>query len=320
MAGDRTGCGYYRIFLPLGELKRQGHEVLFSGKHDARDFDVIVGQRVSNQGPHDEWLKLAAQPRWLRKYRLVFEIDDDLWQIDRSNSQAWDFYVKDQPRLGRLRRCCEAADLVTTTTEPLAQVLRKINPNVAVIPNYPDEMILSVSRKPTEALTIGFGGSASHAGDWAGEPAAGTGKFLTRNRDVLIHFVGAEFAKMLPGSVRGRVRFTPWQMSVPRYYESLSMDIGLAPLQRSAFNASKSALKVTEYSMLGIVPVFSGAAAYEGYPGLRCASAADWYRALRSLLDPAERKRLLEECRAYTQGMTIQRNAYRWLEAYESVL
>ena len=42
------GCGYYRMALPFGELKRRGNDVTFVQEHEAKGIlqcDVLVMQR-----------------------------------------------------------------------------------------------------------------------------------------------------------------------------------------------------------------------------------------------------------------------------------
>lgn len=313
------------MMVPLGELEKQGAAQVTwgGGRHDVRKFDIMVGQRVCNEGAHQEWLRLAAHKG--RNYRLVFEIDDDLWHCEEANAPAWAFYAKDPARLRRLRECAMTADLVTTTTETLARRLAKItDAPIAVLPNCVSGMIFKTERKPCEAYTLGFGGSLSHAGDWA-DQGGGIGRYLQRNQDVRMHFIGAQFAGALPGSVHGQVYATEWVANVEEYHKRLIMDVGLAPLRDTYFNRAKSALKALEYQALGIVPVVSDMPVYrgqvkDGVTGFLCGDDRQWARALAALRDPATRARMAEAGRQKASGQKIARHAPAWARAYVEAL
>jgi glycosyltransferase involved in cell wall biosynthesis len=79
------------------------------------------------------------------------------------------------------------------------------------------------------------------------------------------------------------VNFAAW------FRRTANWDIGLAPLQESSFNASKSAIKVYEYASVGLPTVASAVTPYkqviaDGCSGLLCANTETaWYDALASL-------------------------------------
>ena len=87
------------------------------------------------------------------------------------------------------------------------------------------------------------------------------------------------------------------------YLQQLNIHIGLAPLSSSSFNHYKSAIKVIEYSTLGIPWLASDAEPYRDlcrrwqWPGRLCSRPHDWIEQLQPLLDP--------ECRQQ-EGTTLQ--------------
>lgn len=90
---DYSGCGFYRCLLPGSELAKRGHDVMADGRvvpNDVKDgdCDVVVGQRVCNEGAMVTWQKLARAGHT----KLVFETDDLLSDVDPSNRQAGRFY------------------------------------------------------------------------------------------------------------------------------------------------------------------------------------------------------------------------------------
>jgi glycosyltransferase involved in cell wall biosynthesis len=326
---DKSACGYYRLQLPLATLKAQGlAEVTLEGMHDARDYDIIIGQRVSNEQPTKEWQQLAAHKN--RNYRLVFEIDDDLWNCERSNKPAWDYYACDRERLRRMQRNIEVSDLVTTTTEFLADELRKrTDAPVVVLPNYVDAALLNFTpERPSDLadkFVVGCGGSPSHLGDWqyAGK---GIGRFFKQNPETVMYFLGAEFTRQLPESVWPQIYYTQWQPSTHQYYAKLSMDVGLAPLRPGLFNASKSNLKALEYAALGIPAVCTAYTPYESFvddevTGFLVYRDDQWASRLRDLYENDDmRLKMGDAARELAKKHTIQEHAHKWADAYRSVL
>jgi hypothetical protein len=92
--------------------------------------DVIVGQRVCQPGATVRWQQMAREGRCA----LVYEIDDDLLDVDPSNGPAWSFFSRPEIRANVIRNIV-LADLVTVSTEPLADVVSQWNRNVVVLPD-----------------------------------------------------------------------------------------------------------------------------------------------------------------------------------------
>lgn len=83
---DYSGCGFYRCLLPGSELAKRGHDVMADGRvvpNEVKDgdCDVVVGQRICNEGATVTWQKLARAGHT----KLVFETDDLLSDVDPSN-------------------------------------------------------------------------------------------------------------------------------------------------------------------------------------------------------------------------------------------
>lgn len=315
-AADQGGCGYYRMGLPLSELGRRGHDIQVSTALTGYEkrADVIVGQRVCNPGASRTWQAWGALPTGQRP-ALVFELDDDLFNIDPANASAYRYY--DYQRMRDLAQNIAVADVVTVSTEPLAEVVRAINPNVAVLQNVVDEALLEMPRAtpPVGSGTVfGWAGSYNHQKDWP-ELERQLQRFLDRNADASFHEIGGEY---LSG-----VRHTPWSESVEDYYRTVDFHVGVIPLAPSVFNRSKSAVKALEYAALKIPTVASNVGPYasfvvHGVTGLLVDHQHEWDRYLRELLrDPAKRARMGTLAHRKAQSWTIQGNYKRWERVYE---
>lgn len=318
-AADSSGCHYYRMALPLGELARRGHDVLVScvmPDEWMNTADVIVGQRVSLPGATYRWQQLARDT----ETKLVYEIDDDILDVDPSNGPAWSFFGQPEIRANVIRNI-KVADLVTVSTEPLAEVVRKLNPNVSVLPNCIPASLLDAPPAPgRKGVVIGWSGGASHALDLA-ELGSNLPRFVRRYPDVSLHLMGdANAAAALSKGIKDRARFTPWVESVPDFHAAIDFDITLAPLRPSPFNRSKSAIRCLEAAALGIPVIASDFGPYadfveHGSTGFLCKFDYHWAGSLRELLDPFLRREMGAKARALAAEHTIERNVHLWEKA-----
>jgi glycosyltransferase involved in cell wall biosynthesis len=318
------GCGYYRCYQPLAELRRRGHNVMLpergmvwlpDAELNAGDIDVFAGQLLT--GPRG----MALWESWRGKTRLVYDIDDDVFSSDHEGS-LWH----------RLPECRDIAayllsisDLVTVSTEALVDVVGKYNSNVTVLPNCVHEDLLRLERPGRERVTVGWAGGTSHLADFR-YAAPMLSRFLDHHPDVDFHFVGGDYSPLLK-IPEGRTRHTRWVPDVWDYYRGVDFDIGLAPLSpANAFNRCKSHLKALEYAALGIPVVASASAPYSGFvqhgvTGYLVKHDHEWGRYLRDLVnDEAMREEMGAAARRLAARWTIQGRYGAWEQAYERVM
>ena len=115
----------------------------------------------------------------------------------------------------------------------------------------------------------------------------------------------------------GNVPFETWPHALS------TLGAGIAPLADTVFNRSKSHLKILEYSALGVPWVASPRVEYarlhkEG-AGLLADKPQQWQARLRELATSASlRQELSEAGRALAARYTIEANAWRWLEVWQT--
>lgn len=280
------------------------------------EADIIVGQRICNIGPTTTWNKLAGDG----VAKLVFEIDDDLWNVHPRNELAYDFF-QGPGVIKRLNACITVSDMVTVTTERLAERVRQFNDNVVVLPNCFDDALLLHQRPKRDALTVGWSGSATHAPDFE-EVAPRLKRFFRRNPKVDMHFIGQTYAHL----IGKQSRYTKWSMEVSDYYKAIDFDIGIIPLTHDVFNRSKSFVKAMEYAALGIPVVASHYGPYpefviHGETGFLAKHDHDWEHYLGLLVhDEDLRNDMGKRAREHAASYTIQTNGHRWLAAYAGLL
>lgn len=311
---DGHACGHYRILMPFDQMEANGVNV---GTHcgwteRCQDFKVIVGQRISNYGALGTWRRLRL------KHRLVFETDDDVWSIDPTNFAAVLAHKPDV--IDATEQALIMANMVTVSTEPLAEVVRKYHDNVVVLPNHIPGAMLSMERPRRDKLTVGWAGGDSHLRDIA-LIAPELRRFFRANKGIDFHTIGTDYrsAMQLPG------RHTPWNQDIMAYYRTIDFDIGLAPLIDSTFNRSKSAIKCMEYAALGIPVIASDVEPYRefvvhGETGWLVRDRYYWKRYLFELAsDEAMREEMGAAARRRAANWVIEDGYKRWIRAYESL-
>lgn len=313
---DGTACGYYRIRLPFDEMIAQGlnyrYEINGGILDEDDDFPIVVCQRMGHPGFQFQWLKM-----W-QKHKLVWESDDDLWTIDPTNVRATGFFTPEMLRA--IEQCATTAHMVTVSTEPLAEVMRRFNPNVVVLPNHIDGRLLDIERKRNDRVTIGWAGGDSHRRDWE-MAAPHIRQFLDRNPAVDFHMIGADYRNYVK-----RGRWTVWADDLFDYYRMIDFDIGLAPLVPSVFNRSKSHIKALEYAALGIPVIASDAAPYrnfvvDGETGFLVRRDHEWSQRMRDLVNDNEmRSEMGKKAKERARQYAIQEGWRLWDSAYRRLL
>ena len=285
------------------------------GSLEDNDFPIVVAQRMGYPGFELQWLRM-----W-RNHKLVWETDDDLWTIDPTNQRARAAFTPEL--LKAVASCASTAHMVTVTTEPLAEVMRRFNPNVWVIPNHVDAGLFQVDRKRTDRLTVGWAGGDSHFRDLK-MIAPHLRQFLNRNPEVDMHFIGADYRRET--KLFGRARHSGWSARLIEYYQMIDFDIGLAPLVSSTFNRSKSHIKALEYAALGIPVIASDEPPYhdfviDGVTGFLVRHELEWKQRLRDLVnDDAMRESMGAKAREHARTFSIEKGWKLWESAYRSLM
>lgn len=324
---DRSGCGTLRVMQPLDALASEaGWNTQYSEAMKVRGFmpKVVVGQRVCKDTPSNLWQSIAQAPS---RPKLVFEVDDDLWNIDASNEMAYSWFINgvdlttneshDVPE--NLENNIRVSDRVTCTTVALAEILSKWNDDVRIVPNRIPQWLTEWERPRNERLTVGWVGSATHHMDWA--PAANHVKrYLTQNPESRFNIIGAEYGNWLK-LPKDQVDEAGWFTDVEECWKAIDFDIGIAPLVPHLFNRSKSAIKYLEYAALGIPTVASDVGPYadnieHGVTGFLVKRDHEWTKYLRDLTnDEAMRTEIGNNAREWAKTQTLEGNIEDWKAA-----
>lgn len=251
--GDIAGCGFHRILRPLQIMGRLGYA---SGRADiqfpdertmaAIKPDVIVWQRQSE----DSQIEIIERYRkLLPEAHFVFELDDALSAVPKS---SWHNPYMTPNIDAKLAKAISRCDVVTVSTEPLAEHMRPIAGSipVRVVPNMlgrDDLELASQTRREamraspaTTKLRVGFGGGIGHTGDLALLNPV----FESLADQVEWCFLGID--PTLPPGVKKSFFGAVPPSNYLRSLASLNLDLIIAPLEDNLFNRCKSNLRMLE--------------------------------------------------------------------------
>lgn len=257
---DDGGCGWMRLRYPAVNLIAQGHDVVIdppdmafyrdgtTGQPVSVDLDaeVAVVQRVTRSIAVDFVATLKAAG-----HRVVVDVDDDLDALHPAHPYRG-VLDGDTRSADNLHAACQLADVVTVTTQPLAD--RYGYGKAIVLPNLVPASYLRVKARRKGPLRVG----------WTGRPQSHINDALVMGGRVgpVVAAAGARFAAWgqsadvtfaqvgVPAGARVTVPFRPLRSGFPESVAELS--VGLVPLQPSRFNTCKSWLKGLEAAALGV--------------------------------------------------------------------
>lgn len=327
---DTNGCGAYRLIWPGWALQDEGRDVVVL--HPTSDIPALARDGKFESVPYDT----VVVQRPLARQRLttirdlqsvgcaaIVEIDDDFTSINARNS-AWQAA---HPRLSPdenwdiLAEACRIADHVVVTTPALARRYGS-HGRVSIVPNCVPASYLDIERSPQEGTWVGWAGSVeTHPNDLQ-ETNGAVARALER--------AGAKMAVVGTGKgVRAALRLreapfcTGWR-PITEYPVGLAQfDVGIVPLERSAFNEAKSWLKGMEMAAVGVPFVASPTAPYRALhaegAGVLAERPRDWEREVgRLLASESMREDVMLAGRQVAARWTIEANAWRWWEAWTS--
>ena len=323
---------FYRVELPMRQLQLHGHDVTFRSMgdepghkpvtlKDLEGYDVILAQRFNTHRGLEPWRRSRVPSS-----RLVYETDDDSFTVGKENFQAYHVFTRPEVQ-DAIEHGAQVADLITVTTEHLAQVMREHtgNPNIAVLPNYIPQFALDLPRTPRARPAVGWQGGASHGVD-VGLVVSPVRRFLKRFPGWDLRLGGTDYRPTFRAGKRATFsEWIPVYKDPAGYYAAADFDIGLAPLAMTEFDRSKSNIKVLEYAARGIPAIATDCDIYRsfirhGENGFLVKADHEWLKYLSVLAsDDGLRQTMGEQARQDAAGWTIEEHWTEWEKAYEAL-
>ena len=260
---------------------------------------------------------------------LLVDVDDDLSALSPKHPAFHHLHPRSRGRIPghsarAVHQACDLADLVLCSTPALLERYAKHGRGVVLENRLPRALVSATPPHPRASSEAGPARgreapshTAPRVGPHPSMPIVGwPGSLITHPDDLspaltALHRLQVDpFVTLGPDprvgpphnpgfrlpyphmTFSGRVEFSDWLLTIQR-----SMNVGIAPLEPSRFNAAKSWLKPLELSAAQVPFVCSDTAEYRLLgAGLQANKPKDWHRLLRDLLnDPdlraAERAR-----------------------------
>jgi glycosyltransferase involved in cell wall biosynthesis len=321
-SADMAGSAWYRAVLPAVGLSWLNHQASHGMRlpPNWQSYDTIVGCRVAQTDPSKMWIKLKDEGK-----RLILDLDDDYFHIDRTNAHAAS--VWDTDMLGRLAHNLAIADLVTCCSEPLAAVLRNYAPEVRMIPNGLPAQYLGHPRDYAaegRTLNVGWAGTSSTFAElpMAVRSLNWVSGARARKGGVMVRLVGVDVQQAMSVGLRGhRLGALGWVERIEHYLHAVGeFDVWVAPYRDTPFNACKYPTKFLESSILGIPLIASDIEPYRnvirhGENGFLVPVGQEKLfgrYAKRLIDDPELRQRVGMAARGEASGSIMQALHHQW--------
>lgn len=348
-----NGCFFTRHYVPFIELNRRDFITGFISMRGyfteevVKDNDIAIFTRIYNSDPFRHIWKLKS-----KGMKIVYELDDDVWNIPKTNPAHNTFETKKH----EVDDLCREADAVIVSTEPLAELIRGIknfDKPVYVCPNAVNKEMFKPRPRKSERLRIGWSGGANHYEDLdmvldyiveldkkydfdfviqglSGSPleAEMFNKRMSLKRGQIddkatkkhINTALSVHEKLLKLKNFYHVPFYPPEM-YPQVLTSLDLDIGIAFTTEAKFNRSKSAIKFYEYASVGTTTIASNLLPYKNEVKYIAWGEKEWKEKLSALIEDRQlRDDVLKEQQEYVfNNREIQVVGRIWEDTYKEI-
>jgi len=312
---DTTGDYYYRTYAPgVSMSSREGiHFVGLTSLHRDRrrimqKADVVILKNICDP----DFLPLIMERKSCSKL-TVYEIADDMCHLQPWNP-VYHFFrnMENQQLMKRIAHYCDGLQF---TTKELEKLYGHLNPIKTVIPN---QITIIPPEKPPQSgkrtFNIGWGGSHGHLED-INKIEKLLSEWLSKTKNTRFHLMCSDVIWKVFENIPSerKVRYKPG--TIYDYYNFLkSIDIGIAPLNDTPFNRSRSDVKFIEYAINEIVPIVQDLEPYResvqhGKTGFLFKDGSNLIEILDELMNNSEKVQLIgKQARKYVIQERLQCN------------
>jgi len=341
---QNDGCSYVRHEIPFEELRKKNHFVQMKWPIHRNDFNVAILSRMVHEQFIETMYKMKAVGM-----KIVYDTDDLLFNLEPENPFWSD--SKSAMAVKLTKRCMAFCDMVTTSTEALAEEFRKhytLAP-VKVLPNCvrPADW-KERPREKRSSIRIGYAGACSHHKEL--NFLIPIIRDLQKKYDVEFHIMGIfnspadleNNTKIKHKFLQGRPKWLDLMREshkllktikyvhhgyvpiheYPHRLASLDLDIGLCPLFDTRFNRCKSAIKYYEYALCGTTPLAADTEPYKHCDQILPMNAGMWREEIEELIQDRNLREAIarQEKEWVIKNHDISRNVDLWDAAYQELL
>ena len=227
--------------------------------------------------------------------------------------------------VNRMRETLEMCDYAITTTERLATELNKYVKEVFINRNVASEKMVKLSinainqikRDEDKVIMSYLSGSITHNDDFKMILPV-VQKLMKEHSNLYLKVVGLLDIPEELQDFKSRILTEPFVSWIELPNIIASIDINLAPLEKTIFNEAKSENKWTEASLCKTVTVASDFGAFktcikDGVDGILCDSIEDWYNKLNKVIEDKEYRNKIAE-QAYKTVIKQKVTTYTGIE------
>jgi|GEM_PF-500367 len=313
--------GVYRLFAPHPPRFRIDHQIeqlnamgltAQSVYTDDLTVDMVAQARlfVLYRCPVTPTLREFIAEAHRQNKKCFFDCDDLIFDVRHTGQLSYiqDMSPKERSQYDEgvwgYRNLLELCDGAITSTSTLADQMRQVTPAVLVNRNVASEEMVAraadaVERIPRndDGVLIGyFSGSLTHNDDFAMITPALVA-LMDARPNVRLKLAGPLDPASELARYRDRIVTAPFMGWRAMFDELATVDINLAPLTPTVFNAAKSENKWIEAALVGVPTVASDVGAFadmveDGQTGL-LAGPDGWLEALERLVDDASLRQQL---------------------------
>lgn len=338
-----NGCAWYRCYLPMKELSKNGWEagIGIPGFNPDHGFGILIPDQKAIHGWDIVVLKLIMLERVVEQVarakelgqKIVVDIDDHMEGLEETNLAYKTTSPEANPRNNREHYVAimDQADALITSTPFLYDFYKDKYPNkqIFLIRNGidPDRWIIHNDHKG-KLPTFGWVGATPWRSGDLEILKPYFGQFL-RTRHLKFHHAGAiknaPKAYVQAGVDKNICTDEPMKtmLGVPELY-SKKIDVGIVPLRDVPFNHAKSYLKGMEYAAAGVPFIASALPEYklleDGGVGRTASTPQEWIGHMEELLDPKVRKEEREKnFENLVSKFSMTQRGLEWAEVLEKI-
>ena len=324
--GSLSPCAYIRLLLPLHFLAETSKdyrvEILDENSIFLKKLDIVICQRF--------WCQKQFQGNQIlgeikkRGIKVIYDLDDDLLSV--TNVHADQQLIKERASLvlSMLSHC----DLAVFSTSYLQEKYRPLCRNSIVIPNRLGKQIWKKDNslpysEQNKTFRILYMGTATHDIEV---------DFLNLIASRIKKAYGSRVSFVMVGGTNSETKSAGWDRKFPplncttnypafaSWLLSQSWDLALAPLIYTEFNRGKSAIKLMDYSALGVPIVASSHSEYEkefaASPGVSLLpnDVGSWVQKITFLIEN-EKERIIQggqNRQNFDEKFTLEKAEINW--------
>lgn len=326
-----NGLSYHRLIVPytaVSDLTEFKCDVL-PNPEDLTDeqlqmYDAIIYQReIDTNGKSLDLIKKYKR----NGLKVIFDIDD-YWHLPTTHHLYKPYQWHKIPQ--QTEEVLKAVDLVTTTTEHLANIIRKYNPTVEVLPNClnTEEQQWKSAKIECEDIRFGYIAGVYHIQDVKllehsiNKCASVNGiKFVLGGYTDNDHYKYYEKVFSANGKANyHRIAAMPVHMYGYAYNQT---DVSLVPLVNSSFSACKSEIKLLEAAAHGNAVICSNVLPYSTFPKntaifINNFNINDWAKSIKRLSKENEQRKELAQ--ALSEYVKQNYDLNKWTRVRKQIL